>query len=284
MKTTNPRRLGWLASMVLLGGLGGYAVLPATGRLPELPPGRRGSEAPFTFDRLKGEKLKFSKQTVAINQPAYYGDRLISFGAAVEKKATLLRLKIKDKPLLYHYCNDSLQQLNKNNQPEYISYSGQKVNLDYLLSHNSNRVKMTTKTFVLFDGTFYNFSFRQHDYLLLHAQQRVFYRNVLYYYLILLELAKGKVVHSYAFVDAPETTPACFGDFNSDGYLDYIDWRKKEPRISLFSLKETGFVRDEQHYIMVKPSQAQQEYSQRYDDLFNYDEIDKTKSKWFYSL
>lgn len=241
-------------------------------------------ENEFSYNRFQKYSFEFRKETVALEPDSMYGDRLHSFGALSLHESKLLRLKVNSNPLIFHYCNDSVSDLIEHNKIEYFSYNNQKVCFDSLLNNSANGVKRRENEFYVFTGIHYYFSFKGTHYTILHCVQRGFLRNSLRYCMILLEIEGRFAKNSYAFIDAPEDTPGCFGDFNQDGKLDYLDWRKLENRVSMFTLVDNRFIKDENHYIIVKPSKAQQIYRKQYDDEFNYRVIDKNNSNWFYKL
>lgn len=236
----------------------------------------------FDYNKLRNNRIEFINHELSglKNKEAY--DMIPAFAMAkTVHKANLIHIKINDSPPIFHMCNDSIQEDQINNKTEYLLYLNNKINLDSLFS---NAINGTTKyqTYVKFED--YNtFKFNNKDFVVFRVTERRFFSNVLYYHLILLEVKNEKIAASFAFIDCPEITLKCFGDFNFDGNLDFIDWKKNEEKISLYSLRGNKFIKQKQ-YIIVKPTKKQQNYINHYDDLFNYSLIDKNKTKWFYKL
>ncbi|MFD1604844.1 hypothetical protein ACFSJW_06035 [Flavobacterium artemisiae] len=236
----------------------------------------------FDYSKLKNNPIKFINHELSYvkNSKAY--DILPAFGMAKEvHKSSLIDIKINESPPIFHICNDSIQENQFNNVTEYLLYAKNKINLDSLFA---NAINSSTKykIYIRFED-YYTFTFNSRKFAVFRVTERRFFSNVLYYHLILLELKNDRVVESFAFIDCPEVTLSCFGDFNFDGNLDFIDWRKKERKISLYSLRGNKFVKERQ-YIEVRPTKSEQNYESHYDDLFNYSLIDKKNTKWFYSF
>lgn len=241
-----------------------------------------GHAQKFDYSKLKSKPIKFINHELNCvkNKKAY--DILPAFGMAnTVHKSNLIDIKINESPLMFHICNDSIQENQFNNQTEYLLYINNKINIDSLFT---NAINSSTKyqTYVKFED-YYTFAFNNRKFAVFRVTERRFFSNVLYYHLILLEIKDDKVVKSFAFMDCPEIALNCFGDFNFDGNLDFIDWRKKETKINLYSLRGNKFVKEKQ-YIKVTPTKKEQNYEHHYDDLFNYSLIDKKNTKWFYSF
>lgn len=236
----------------------------------------------FDYYKLKSSSINFINRGLGVvnnNEPYSI---LPPFGMAMTvHKSNLIPIKISESPPIFHISNDSIQEDQINNRTEYLLYLNNKINLDSLFT---NAINGSTKyqTYVKFEE-YYTFKFNNKDFIVFRVTERRYFSNVLYYHLILFEIKNEKIVASFAFIDCPEITLNCFGDFNFDGNLDFIDWKKNEEKISLYSLQANKFIKQKQ-YIIVKPTKKQQNYKNHYDDLFNYSSIDKKKTKWFYKL
>jgi hypothetical protein len=236
----------------------------------------------FDYYKLRSSPVNFINRELSVVENKEPYSILPPFAMAkTVHKSNLIPIKINESPSIFHISNDSIQEDQVNNRIEYLLYLNNKINLDSLFS---NAINGSTKyqTYVKFED-YYKFKFNNKDFVVFRVTERRFFSNVLYYHLILLESKNEKIVASYAFIDCPENTLKCFGDFNFDGNLDFIDWKKNEEKISLYSLKGNKFIKEKQ-YIIVKPTKEQQNYKNHYDDLFNYSSIDKKKTKWFYKL
>ncbi|SHL13597.1 hypothetical protein [Flavobacterium chilense] len=236
----------------------------------------------FDYSKLKSHPIKFMNHELSLMKAKNAYDILPAFGMAkTVHKSNLIDIKINESPPIFHVCNDSIQENQVNNQTEYLLYINNKINLDSLFINAINS-SVKYQTYVKFED-YYTFTFNNREFAVFRVTERRFFNNVLYYHLILLEIKNDKVAKSFAFIDCPEITLNCFGDFNFDGNLDFIDWRKKETKINLYSLRGNKFVKEKQ-YIKVRPTKNEQNYERHYDDLFNYSLIDKKNSKWFYSF
>ena len=243
----------------------------------------------FRFIDFKRDTISLTHQYADLNKADFYGDKLHAFGSNENHHSKIINFRISDNPAIIHRCNDTLMDVDCNNQDEYLCYYQDSINLTKLLFKNSNGVPANVRIAIRFTGHNCTFSFQDKSYLLLMAEDRRFYRNVLVSYMVLLEVKDESIVHGYAFADTPEDnmpeqTPNCFGDFNKDGILDFLDWRKIESKISMFSLKDGAFVSNTENYIIVEPSKKQRRYMENYDDQFNFERINRKKSRWFYKL
>jgi hypothetical protein len=235
----------------------------------------------FYYGKLRNSPIKFINHGLKTSNKDPYSI-LPSFGmASTVHETNLIDIKINETPTIRHICNDSIQENQSKNKIEYLLYLNYKINLDSLFT---NAINGLTKyqTYVKFED-YYTFAFNNRKFAVFRVTERRFFRNVLYYHLILLEIKEGKVIANFAFIDCPEITLKCFGDFNFDGNLDFIDWKKNEEKINLYSLRGNEFVKEKQ-FIIVKSSKSEQIFKDQNDDLFNYSLIDKKNSKWFYKL
>lgn len=236
----------------------------------------------FDYAKLRNKPIKFiDNQLSLVNSQEPYNE-IFPFGTAfTSHTSNLVKIKINDTPPIFHICNDSIQVDQANNKSEYLIYLNKKINLDSLFI---NAINGSTKyqTYVKFEN-YYNFIFNNRNFVVFRVSERRFFRNVLYYHLILLEIKNDKILTNFAFIDCPEETLNCFGDFNFDGNLDFIDWKKMSNQISLYSLRNSKFIK-EKEFIIVKPSKNERIFQKKNDDLFNYSLVNVKKSKWFYKL
>jgi hypothetical protein len=239
----------------------------------------------FSYEKLHGERVLATRQDINVDSEEYYSNKLPPFADAyLPGVPTILKIKISPDPLIYHWCNDSLQSADSDNKIEFLEAFGKKLSIDSMIRHNANGLKVDKMEYVKFDGTNYYFTFGDRNFIALYAQQRRFYRDRQWYYIFLLELEHGKLTNCFAFINAPEGSINCFGDFNNDGNLDYIDWREKGRVIRVFSLSGDHFVKDKNHFIIVKPTRADLQYMKSGEVPPKFKIIDVGSSKWWYPL
>lgn len=246
------------------------------------------TQALLDIDKLTAVKLDMMKQYIDVNDAEYYGERLPTFSES--QTSSLIKCKINSNPLMYHYAYESLPPLEIRKSyanGEYITYLNAKISIDSILRNNVNRVVSAgiTETFLVCTGDFYHFSFNEQQYILIRMVQREYSRNGEIHVWLLLKVNEQKLLDCYAFWDGPELEPDTWGDFNGDGTLDYLDWRSLTSHISIFSLIGNKFRKDNDHYLVVRPSKSQQEYWNKYGEtLERYECLDTKASKWFYPL
>lgn len=239
----------------------------------------------FSYEKLQGKSVQATQNDINIDSEEYYSNKLPAFAeASMPGVPALLKIKISTDPLMYHWCNDSLQFADDRNKTEFLEAFGEKLSIDEMIRQNANGLKVDKMEYVKFTGTTYYFTFGERSFIVLCAQQRRFYRNRQWYYMFLLELDHGRLKNYFAFLNAPEDTINCFGDFNNDGKLDYIDWREKEGVIRIFSLSGDHFVKDKSHFIIVKPTRADLQYMRSGEVPPKFKIIDSGSSKWWYPL
>jgi len=239
----------------------------------------------FSYEKLQGKRVQATRQDINVDSEENYSDKLPPFADAIMPGVpALLKIKVSSDPLIYHWCNDSLQSADSRNKTEFLEAFGEKISIDSMIRYNANGLKVDKMEYVKFDDTNYYFTFGERNFIVLGAQQRRFYRNRQWYYMFLLELDHGKLKNCFAFINTPEDSVNCFGDFNNDGNLDYIDWREKERLIRIFSLSGDHFVKDKIHFIIVKPTKGDLQYMNSGDVPPKFKIIDVRSSKWWYPL
>ena len=70
----------------------------------------------------------------------------------------------------------------------------------------------------------YTFSLNSKDYISLFFWDPTIPTSNLSYYIILFDVSDKKNIKFYFFDEQMSLTPDCFGDFNSDGVLDFANW------------------------------------------------------------
>jgi len=214
-----------------------------------------------------------------------YDDRISSIVEANSKvESRIYKIQISKKYPIYHFCYDSIPNNNQENNVEYLQFYDSKINISYLLKHNINKQAYFNESYLLFTGSIDFFEFNGNDFILLSARDRRFYRNLERNYWVLLKIKNRKILKYFCFIDGYTTGKDCFGDFNNDGLLDYMNWDFLKNKISIYSLNSNEFQKDKKHYIEVLQSKEQEEMTKEQGIILLYDLFDKKKSKWFYKL
>lgn len=233
----------------------------------------------FTLECCNNRILEFHDSFVQLDRSEFYG-------AISEIRIDTIsrynkRYKICDSPLMYHLCANPFFDV-EGDGDEYVTIYDTSINITNLIVDNVNLVSVEYKPQVSFDGHYFFFEFNNAVYLLCRVQERRWFRNGLTNHLLLFHLDNKKIANVYAFYDCPDNTVNCFGDFNDDKHLDFLDWRRMQTKIKLFSIKNEKFFLDPLHYIVVKPTLQQESIMKSYDDLIYFEEVDKKKTRWFY--
>ncbi|WDF57659.1 hypothetical protein PQ462_13120 [Flavobacterium sp. KACC 22758] len=238
----------------------------------------------FSFNLLKGKKIQFTDISMGNGQQIY--DHRISSIVEARSKAEskTYKIQISKKYPIYHFCYDSIPNNNQENDGEYIQFYDSKVNINYLLKNNINKQVYFKETFLLFTGGIDFFEFKGNNFVLLSARDRRFFRNLERNYWVLLNVKNRKILKSFCFIDGYIEGKDCFGDFNNDGLLDYMNWDFLKDKIAIYSLNGNNFQIDKNHYVKMKQSKEQKEITKEQGIMLVYDLFDKKKSKWFYKL
>lgn len=238
----------------------------------------------FRFDKLKNQKITF-KDISMKNGHQIYDDQISSIVEAnFNTKSKIYQVKISDVYPIYHGCYDSIPNNNDTNNEEYLQFYDTKININLLLKNNLNKKIDSDQTYIVFNSKVDSFKFNDVDFILLSARDRRFFRNLERNYWILLQVKNKDVINSFCFIDGYTVSNDCFGDYNKDGSLDYMNWDFNKEKISLYSLKNNKFEIDRNHFIKVKQSKEQKEITKQMGVVMIYDLFDKKNSKWFYKL
>lgn len=244
----------------------------------------RNNHEEFSFNKLRGKKISFEDISMGSGQQIY-DDRISSVVEANSKvESRIYKIQISKKYPIYHFCYDSIPNNNQENNVEYLQFYDSKINISYLLKHNINKQVYSNESYLLFTGSIDFFEFNGNDFILLSARDRRFYRNLERNYWVLLKIKNRKILKYFCFIDGYTTGKDCFGDFNNDGLLDYMNWDFLKNKITIYSLNSNKFQRDRRHYIELRQSKEQEEMAKEQDIVLVYDLFDKKKSKWFYKL
>lgn len=238
----------------------------------------------FAFDKLKSEKIVFKDIMLAKKGDQIYDDR-ISFIEEADSitEAKIYSVKLSDKYDIYHGCYNYIPNEKQINNKEYLQFYDTRISISSLLKNNLNK-KMYSGSYIVFTGSIDSFSFNGDDFILLSARDRQFFRNLERNYWILLKVKEHDIINSFCFIDGYVSGKDCFGDFNNDGLLDYMNWDFKKDKIGLYSLDNEKFEFDEKHFITVKQSKEQIKLTKENGVIMPYDTFDRKKSKWFYKL
>jgi hypothetical protein len=240
----------------------------------------------FSFDKLKSKKIAFKDISID-NGQEIYDERISGIKEAEsnsKRESKIYKIKISQKYPIYHGCYDSIPNNKHENNGEYLQFYDTKININSLLKNNSNKKIYSGENYILFTGGIDFFKFKGNDFILLSARDRRFFRNLERNYWILLNVENKNILQSFCFIDGYTLGNNCFGDFNSDGLLDYLNWDFRNDKISIYSLSDNKFKVDKNHFIKVKQSKEQEKITQEQDIIFIYDLLDKKNSKWFYKL
>jgi len=217
------------------------------------------------------------------NGTTVYKDSIEFIEQEQEGESNLVHIKLSDQIQLTHLCNDLFSSNPNNFKTEYLKYEKDSVSINKLFSHLVNEGETSTNYRILFNKMIYQFNFKEKQYVLLGASNRQFFRNIERNYWVLLEVAAGKIKNSYVFSDAYDIDADCFGDFDKDGNLDYLNWNFNQNHIALYTLYENKFEKNKTKYFYVSPSAAEQTDQAR-GMYIRYSILDPIKSKWFYEL
>lgn len=238
----------------------------------------------FSFNKLKSKKIVFKDISYGSKHQVYDNRILILEEADSVTKSKIYPIKISNHYPIYHGCYNIIPNKNQVNDDEYIKFYNTKININNLLKNNLNRQIYSDDTYLKFTNSISYFKFNGNDFILLAASDRQFYRNLERNYWILLSVKNKKVLKSFCFIDGYVGGNECFGDFNNDGLLDYMNWDFLEDKISLYTLTHNKFEIDKKHFIKLKQSKEQAEMTKERDIVLVYDLFDRKHSQWFYKL
>lgn len=232
----------------------------------------------FSFDIIKDFK-NISFKDISFNDSSnlYENMNLISeLGDTL--KIEKIEVKLSNDVELYHSCFNYLTYSELQNDCEYIKYYDTIICINKLLKNNVNKYKLD-KVRVVFNKSIFKFKFKDKDYILLGASDRAFFRNIERNYWILLEVQSKNIRNIYSFIDGYYENPKCFGDFNNDGKLDYLNWSFNKNKIELYSLNTNEFLVSKREYIYVIPT-IEEKNRMKKGELVTFSILNKKKSKW----
>ncbi|MFZ0599431.1 MAG: hypothetical protein WAM46_20755 [Flavobacterium sp.] len=238
----------------------------------------------FSFDKLKRKKILFKDISHGFKHKIYDNRISILEKADSITESKIYQIKISNNYPIYHGCYNIIPNKNQINNDEYIKFYNTKININNLLKNNLNHQIYSNDTYLKFTNSINYFKFNGDDFILLSAADRQFYRNLERNYWILLKVKNKVIIKSFCFIDGYNGGKDCFGDFNNDGLLDYMNWNFNEYKISLYSLKNNDFSIDKKHYIKLRQSKEQKEMTKEMGVIMLYDLLDRKNSKWFYKL
>lgn len=92
------------------------------------------------------------------------------------------------------------------------------------------------------------------------------------FYIILFDITDKDKINAYGLGEQASYTPYCFGDFNENGKLDYIQWKFEEPCMEVYTLENRIFHKLNGYRVYINQKKSGNYY------------IDERKSKWFFPL
>lgn len=238
----------------------------------------------FSFDKLKSKKIVFKDISYGSKHKVYDNRILILEEADSVTESKIHPIKISNSYPIYHGCYNIIPNKNQINDGEYIKFYNTKININNLLKNNLNQQIYSDETYLKFTNSISYFKFNGNDFILLAASDRQFYRNLERNYWILLNVRNKEVLKSFCFIDGYVGGKDCFGDFNNDGFLDYMNWDFLKDKISIYSLSNNKFKIDKKHFIKLKESKEQAEMTKEQGIVLVYDLFDRKNSKWFYKF
>jgi len=236
----------------------------------------------FSFTKLFGEKILFKDINPRDKVIVYDGKFSIEELDSLNMPPKLLPVRISTQYNITHYCYNYIPDVNQDCKDEYIEILGQNIDIDSLLKNNLNERKVMKRNYLFFVGNAVEFKYNGRNFILLGARDRLFFRNIENNYWFLIEVRDKVIVNKYSFVDGYLSGTDCFGDFDRDGFLDYLNWDYCKEKISLYTLKKDKFEKDSSHYLRVEPSKEQMKMMNEQGRMFLYNYFDKLNSKWFY--
>jgi hypothetical protein len=153
-----------------------------------------------------------------------------------------------------HGVNVYLQEApnSRTNQP-YLIFHGYFIYLDSLTQTNCVTAENIGNVPHLEFTDEYKLGFGGRQYEIFRARYVLPCMNCNPHYWFLFEVTGGKLAQVFSFYDDNEYLfEHAFGDFDSDGHLDYIEetWKsEKLGRINFYSLKSEGFRKNKKYFI-----------------------------------
>lgn len=174
---------------------------------------------------------------------------------------------------IYSYEFMKFQEYPKINERNYITAYNRKIVLDSLFFNG-----IYPEDFTLMTPYFntYSFNYMNKEYIALfsiNARTSTILSN---YVLILFDITDRLNVKIVLHKIQASDDIKCFGDFNNDNVLDYIDWTvgyAYTDTIHFYSINGSVFEKNSNYYILTKRLFNQYEFI-----------IDKENSKWFYDF
>ncbi|MEN2401045.1 hypothetical protein GKZ90_0014760 [Flavobacterium sp. MC2016-06] len=238
----------------------------------------------FSFDKLQCEKIIFKDISLGDDVQIYNDNISAIIEAKNLSKSKIHKIKLSDNYPIYHGCYDSIPNYNHDNNGEYLQFYDTKININSILKSNKNKQVYSPDYYLIFTGSIDFFEFKGNDFVLLSARDRRFFRNLERNYWILLNVKNKEVLKYFCFIDGYTIGKDCFGDFNNDGLLDYMNWDFLKDKIAFYSLKNDDFQLNKKYYIKLRQSKEQEEVTKEQGIVLLYDLFDKKKSKWFYKF
>lgn len=233
----------------------------------------------YLLDYLNHDSLIIDDSDAIVND--YVGSLLED--SIENNKLELISQRISKKRNLIFYHYNGIPNHKSKIKSESLKYNNQVFDINEIFTNNVTGYQINEPLYLFVSSPDY-FSFNGEDFLLLTCENRVFRMDGRYIHYILMKIKNDKCTGIYTFYNGSEFSK-CFGDYNNDGILDYVDWGVDNDTISIYNLKSNKFCRDEKHYIKVEPTEDQLEYWKQWGkNLDWYTKIDKYKSKWFYPL
>lgn len=237
----------------------------------------------FDFSLLKKYK---SIDFIDISYPngtSIYNDTIDLVERNEEQESNIVNIKLSDKIKLEHLCNDFYSSNPRSFKTEYLKCYNDSISIDNLFSRIVNEKKRRKHFRVLFNRMIYQFSFNEKQYILIGASDRQFFRNIDRNYWVLLEVSQERIENHYVFSDGYSFDATCFGDFNNDGSLDYLNWNFNQNHIAFYTLHKRKFIVNENKFLYVSPNAEEKDSLER--GIYTiYSDLDIKKSKWFYVL
>lgn len=217
------------------------------------------------------------------NNTNVYKDIIDLFERDEEKESNIVNVQLSEKIKLEHLCNDIYSSNPYYFKTEYLKFYNDSISIDKLFSRIINEKKTRENVRIVFNKMIYQFSLVGKHYILIGASDRQFFRNIERNYWVLLEVDNELINNYYVFSDGYSLDANCFGDFNKDGRLDYLNWNFNQNHVALYSLDMNKFLKDKNKFFYVSPNVEEKESIERGIYVL-YSNLNVKKSKWFYNL
>ncbi|MEN2401044.1 hypothetical protein GKZ90_0014755 [Flavobacterium sp. MC2016-06] len=151
-------------------------------------------------------------------------------------------IKLKFKKITYNNPNplffrDSIFLFNKKYCIDNLFYNKQKLRSEEPLRLNY--------------ASGYTFSFNSKKYISLYFWDSSIPTSNLRYCIILFDVSDKENIIPYFFDEQMSFNPACFGDFNNDGILDFANWSNGN-RLELMSLAKNKFKPKKNKFVIIE--------------------------------